>query len=121
MVNLGKEIEKEKRNERKLAPCMNVFINFLPYITLDLFHPKQWLQKRLNMKEIETWKVANRSWGGKIILKNDRCWKQTQFYGLRTEETSYGYWRNEIATIFSEKIGKQQEERIKTREKQSFS
>ena len=47
MVNLGKEIEKEKRNERKLAPCMNVFINFLPYTTLDLFHPKQWLQKKI--------------------------------------------------------------------------
>ena len=37
MVNLGKEIENEyKWNEQKLGPCMNVFINFDPYTTLDL-------------------------------------------------------------------------------------
>ena len=41
--------------------------NFDPYTTLDLFHPKQWLQKRSNIKEIETWKVANRLWKGKMI------------------------------------------------------
>ena len=42
IVNLGKEIENEKKsNERKLGPCMNVFINFYPSTTLDLFHPKQ--------------------------------------------------------------------------------
>ena len=59
MVNLGNEIENDKKwNEKKLGPCMNVFINFDPYTTLDLFHPKQWL--RLNIIEIETWKVANR-------------------------------------------------------------
>ena len=40
-VNLGKEIENEKKsNEKKLGPCMNVFIKFDPYTTLDLFHPK---------------------------------------------------------------------------------
>ena len=37
MVNLEKEIENEyKWNEQKLGPCMNVFINFDPYTTLDL-------------------------------------------------------------------------------------
>ena len=70
MVNLGKEIENEKKwNEEKLEPCMNVFINFYPYTTLNLFHPKQRLQKRSNIKEIETWKVANRLWNGKMIKK----------------------------------------------------
>ena len=70
MVNLGKEIENDKKwNEKKLGPCMNVFLNFDPYTTLDLFHPKQWLQKRSNIKEIETWKVANRLWNGKMIKK----------------------------------------------------
>ena len=48
---------------------MNVFINFDPYTILDLFHSKQWLQKRSNIKEIETWKVANRLWNGKMIKK----------------------------------------------------
>ena len=56
MVNLGKEIENDKKwNEKKLVPCKNVFHNFDPYTTLDLFHPKQWLKKRSNIKEIETW------------------------------------------------------------------
>ena len=60
MVNLGKEIENEKKwNEKKLGPCMNVFINFDPYSTLDLSH----------IKEIETWKVANRLGNGKMIKK----------------------------------------------------
>ena len=37
IVNLGKEIENEYNwNEQKLGPCMNVFINFDPYTTLDL-------------------------------------------------------------------------------------
>ena len=36
------------------------------------------------LKEIiETWEVTNRLWNGKMI-KNDQCWKRTQFYGLRT-------------------------------------
>ena len=40
MVNLGKEIENyKKRIENKLGPCMNVFLNFDPYTTLNLFHP----------------------------------------------------------------------------------
>ena len=92
MVNLGKEIENDKKwNEKKVAPCMNVFINFDPYTTLDLFHPKQWLQKRSNIKEIETWKVANKG-NGKMI-KNDQCGKRAQFYGLRIKRMqimSYG-------------------------------
>ena len=47
MVNLGKEFENGMNwNEKKLGPCMNVFLNFDPYTTLDQFHPKQWLQKR---------------------------------------------------------------------------
>ena len=49
---------------------MNVLINFDPYATLDLFHPKQRLQKRSNIKEIETWKVANTLWNRKIIEKS---------------------------------------------------
>ena len=48
---------------------MNVLINFDPYTTLDLFHPKQWLQNRSNIKETETWKVANRLWNSKLIKK----------------------------------------------------
>ena len=48
---------------------MNVFIKFDPYTILDLFHSKQWLKKRSNIKEIETWKVANRLWNGKMIKK----------------------------------------------------
>ena len=48
---------------------MNVFLNFDPYNTLDLSHPKQLLQKGSNIKEIETWKVANRLWNGKMIKK----------------------------------------------------
>ena len=68
MINLGREIENNKKwNEKKLEPCMNVFLNFHP--TLDLFHPKQWLQKRSYIKEIETWKVNNRLWNGKMIKK----------------------------------------------------
>ena len=40
--SFGKEIENDKKcNEKKLGPCMNVFLNFDPYTTLDLFHPKQ--------------------------------------------------------------------------------
>ena len=70
MVNVGKEIENDKKwSEKKLGPCMNVFLNFDRYTTLDLFHPKQWLQKRLNIKEIETWKLANRLWNGKIVKR----------------------------------------------------
>ena len=70
MVHLGEKIENDKKwNEKKLRPCMNVFINFDPYTTLDLFHPKQRLQKRSNIKEIETWKVANTLWNRKIIEK----------------------------------------------------
>ena len=71
MVNLRKEIENEKWNKKKLGPCMNVSLDFDPYsnTTFDLFHPKQWLQKRSNIKEIETWKVANRLWNGKMIKK----------------------------------------------------
>ena len=34
--------------------------NFDPYTTLDLFHKKNDFNKRSNIKEIETWKVANR-------------------------------------------------------------
>ena len=42
MANLGKEIENDKKwNEKKLGPCLNVFLTFDPYTTLDLFHPKQ--------------------------------------------------------------------------------
>ena len=45
MVNFGKGIENEEKwNEKKLEPLMKVFINFDPYTTLDLLHPKQWLQ-----------------------------------------------------------------------------
>ena len=45
MVNFGKGIENEEKwNEKKLEPLMSVFINFNPYTTLDLLHPKQWLQ-----------------------------------------------------------------------------
>ena len=58
-----------------------VFLNFDPYTTLDLFHPKQWLKKGLDIKVIETWKAAKTAkW-----LKNEECWKRTQFYGLRTK------------------------------------
>ena len=36
MLNLGKEIENDKKwNEKKPGPCMNVFLNFDPYTTLD--------------------------------------------------------------------------------------
>ena len=45
---------------------MNILINFDPYTTLDLFHLKQ---KRSNIKEIETWKVANRLLRKKSIIK----------------------------------------------------
>ena len=70
MVNLGKEIENDKKwNEKKLGPRINVFLNFDPYTTLDLFHPKQLLQKRSNIKEIETLKAANRLWNVKCWLK----------------------------------------------------
>ena len=70
VVNLGKEIENDKKlNEKKFGPCINVFLNFDPYITLDLFHSKQWLQKRSNIKEIETGKVADRLGNGKMIKK----------------------------------------------------
>ena len=42
MINMGKEIENEKKwKEKKPGPCMNVFINFDPDTTLDLFHPKK--------------------------------------------------------------------------------
>ena len=54
MVNLGKEIENEEGNEKKLGPCMNVFTNFGFYTILYLFYPKQRLQKRSNIKETET-------------------------------------------------------------------
>ena len=86
MVNFGKELENEKKwNEKNLEPCMNVFLNFDLYTTLDLFHPKRWLQKRSIIKEIETWKVARIGYETAKWLKNDQCWKRTQFYGLRTK------------------------------------
>ena len=44
----------QAKKRKKLGPCMNVFLNFDPYSTLDLFHPKRWLRKRSNIKEIET-------------------------------------------------------------------
>jgi len=68
VVNLRKEIENDKKwNEE--TQTINVFLNFDSSTTLDLFHPKQWLQKRSNIKERETWKVANRLWNGKMINK----------------------------------------------------
>ena len=53
MVNLGEEIENEKKwTERKeLGACMNVFINFDPHTTLDLFHPKQYFKKDQILKK----------------------------------------------------------------------
>ena len=66
MVNLETEIENENKwNEKKLGPCMSVFINFAPHTTLDLFHPKILNQ----YKEIEISKVASRLWNGKMIKK----------------------------------------------------
>ena len=70
MIPLGREIENDKKwTEKKLEPIMNVFFNFDPYTTLDLFDPKQLLQKRSNIKQIYTWKAANRLWNGKMIKK----------------------------------------------------
>ena len=42
VFNLGKEIEKDKKwNEKKLGPCMNVFLSFHRYTTFDMFHPSE--------------------------------------------------------------------------------
>ena len=61
MVHFGKGIENEKKwDEKKLGPCMTVFINFDPYTTLDLLHPKQWLKNSGQL---------NRLWNGKMIKK----------------------------------------------------
>ena len=76
---------------------MKVFINFDPYPTLDLFHPKQWLQNRSNIKEIETWKVAN----GKMI----KTWPMLKAnLVLRAKNKANAdqvmvIWTNEIPTI----------------------
>ena len=128
MVNSGKEIENDKKwNEKKFGPCMNVFLNFDPFTTLDLFHPKQWLQRRSNIKEIETWKAANRLWNGKMIKK----WSMLIANSVLRAEMEQSecrsshmiIWTNEIPTFYicSEQKGKQLEKRINTREKQSFS
>ena len=63
------KITRSETKRNSIGQCMNVFLNFDPHTTLDLFHPKQWLQKRSNIKEIEPWKVANRLWNGKMIKK----------------------------------------------------
>ena len=99
MVNLGKEIENDKKwNEKKLGPYMNVFINFDPYTTLDLFHPKQWLQKRSNSKEIKIWKVTNMLWNGKMITK----WPMSKANSVLRDKNAdqvMVIWTNEIPTI----------------------
>jgi len=52
MVNVGKEIEHDKKwNKTKLGPCMNVFLNFDPYTSLDLFHPKNDFKKDQILKK----------------------------------------------------------------------
>ena len=52
MVNLGKEIENDKKwNEKKLGTCMNVFLNFDSYTTLDLFHPNNDFKKDQILKK----------------------------------------------------------------------
>ena len=67
---------------------------FDPYTTLDLFNPKQWLQNRSNIEEIETWKVANRLFyfqparlGGDDVNSCYYSWLYTQkrsFYVVST-------------------------------------
>ena len=57
MVNLGKEFENGMNwNEKKLGPCMNVFLSFI-----------QNNDFKKDIKEIETWKAANRLWNDKMI------------------------------------------------------
>ena len=52
IVNLGKEIKNDKKyNEKKLGLCMNVFINFDPYTTLDLFIQNNDFKKDQILKE----------------------------------------------------------------------
>ena len=96
MVNLGTEIKTGKKwNEKRLGPCMNVFLNFDPYTTLDLFHPKQWLRKRSNIKEIEASIVANRLWNSKMI-------KMKANSVLRASESRLSHmviWTNEIPAM----------------------
>ena len=131
MVNLGKEIENDKKwNEKKLGPCMKVFLNFDPCTTLDLFHPKwlQWLQKRSNIKEIETWKVANRLCNGKMIKKMTNIESGLSSSGYEQSECRSSHMvisTKEIPIIlhllWAKTEGKQQEKRINTREKQSFT
>ena len=96
MVNLGTEIKTGKKwNEKRLGPCMNVFLNSDPYTTLDLFHPKQWLQKRSNIKEIEASIVANRLWNSKMI-------KMKANSVLRASESRLSHrviWTNKIPAM----------------------
>ena len=121
MVNLGKGIENVKKwIEKNLATCMNVFLNFDPYTTLDLFHPKQWLQKRSNIKE--TWKEANRLWNGKMIKKWPMLKANSVLRAKNKASADQVIWKFELTKfqpsyICSEKKGKQQEKRITTREK----
>ena len=55
LVNLGKEIQNERKwKEKKLGPCMNVFINFDLDTTLDLFS-----SKRMTSKMMKYWRNVN--------------------------------------------------------------
>ena len=68
MANLRKEIEIDKKwNEKKVGPCMNVSLSFDSWSVSS----KTMTSKKIKRiyKEIETWKVANRLWNGKIIKK----------------------------------------------------
>ena len=50
-INMGKKLKmrRSKTKRNKLGPCMNVFIDFNPYTTLDLFHPKQMIIDRFRI------------------------------------------------------------------------
>ena len=70
--------------------------------------------------------MANRLWNGKMIKKITNVESELSSAGLEQSESRSSQmviWTNEIPTIFncSEQKGKQQEKRINTREKQSFS
>ena len=128
MVHLKKEIENDKKwNEKKLGPCMYERIHlFWPYSTLDLFHPKQWLQNRSNIKEIETWKVANGLGKGKTIKKLPMLKANSVLRAKNKANADQVIWLFELtkfqpSCISSEQKGKQQEKRIITREKNKVS
>ena len=97
MVNSGKEIENDKKSDHAW-PYSLILTLTLPWICFIQNNDKKWS----NIKEIKTWKVANRLWNGKMIkkwpmLKANSVIRAKNKVNVRSSHIVI--WTNEIPTV----------------------